>query len=789
MVKIKNSRYISLLLAAGIAFTGTDVSAAQDNGTETLNVLSRVIDSENNGLLRYSYVDKNGKKQALSSSSPDMESTLRQASNLPSKYDLRGSGLSTSIKDQGVTGACWAFAAIKASESNSILKNITGSNNTDFSESHLTWYSYNGITDKSNTMYGDSITPVSVPSNILHIFQPFEDTSSTKPTAYDTGGNALTAISTLAQWSGIETEENAPFTAANYRQEYEMANQMAANNGTSRYSSVAHLQNSECYDNSSRTQVKKALMEHGALDISMFYDEAGFENNTLNGKSFYQIKYSGAMAQRMSNHCVTIVGWDDNYSRNNFRNRPSGNGAWLIANSYGSKYNNNGYFWLSYYEPSICDIFTFDVEPVSNYDNNYQYDGIGYGDTVYIKNKKIRGANVFKADNDSVQELKAVSFYTLTDKQAYNIKIYKNVSGNSPVKGTLVKECTTNGTAQFSGYHTVTLPESCTISPGEKFSVVITYKYNSSTGNQAYLPVEGQDIASSSVKYSYSSKKRQSYYYLNSKWHDASTGGLNNICIKAFTTDLDKTNITPSATPVPPAATETPAASVTPDAAVSTSPGTTPVPGVSSTPAPSKEPVDTNIPPASTTEPPAATSAPGTSALPIPTGSIILNQARIKISRSSVTLGRNEDYKLNISLSGSSSNLSAKNIKYTSSNNKIAVVDSAGVVTAKSAGTAVITAFMDRAEPARIEIIVKKAPSKIKLAAPSHKKIKKGNTFKITAKVPAGSASYHFKYSSSNKKVARVNKNGKVTAVKKGTALITVKTYNNKKATIKITVR
>lgn len=781
MGKIKNSRYISLFLAASIAFTGTSTgaSAAQDNNTETLNVLSRVIESENNGLLRYSYVDKDGKKQILSSPSQEEESKLRQASNLPSKYDLRTNSLATSIKDQGVTGACWAFAAIKASESNSILSNITDSNNTDFSESHLTWYSYNGIADRSSTMYGDSITPVSAPSNIPHIFPSFENTTSTKPTAYDIGGNALTAVSTLAQWSGIETESNAPFTADSYKEEYEMANSMAANNNASRYNSVAHLQNSNCYDNSSRAQIKRALMEHGAIDISMFYDACGFENNTLNGKSFYQTRYSGTMAQRMANHCVTIVGWDDNYSKNNFRNKPSGNGAWLIANSYGPKYNDNGYFWLSYYEPSICDIFTFDVEPVSNYDNNYQYDGIGYGDTVYIKNKKIQGANVFTADNDSTQELKAVSFYTLTDKQAYNIKIYKNISGSSPVKGTLVKECTTNGTAQFSGYHTITLPESCTINPGEKFSVVITYKYNSSTGSQAYLPVEGQDISSSSVRYSYSSKKGQSYYYLNSKWHDASSNGLNNICIKAFTTDLDKTNTAPSATPA-----VTPAPSVTPDVTESPLPENTFVPGTIETPG-----ATVTSTPGTSIEPPAATATPGTSALPVPDGSLIFDTARIKISRNTVTLGKNENYKLGVSISGGSSSLSVNNIKYTSSSNKVAVVDSAGVVTAKSAGTAVITAFMDRAEPARIEIIVKKAPSKIKLAVPSHKKIKRGNTFKITAKVPAGSASYHFKYSSSNKKVARVNKNGKVTAVKKGTAVITVKTYNNKKAVIKITVR
>ena len=105
---------------------------------------------------------------------------------------------------------------------------------------------------------------------------------------------------------------------------------------------------------------------------------------------------------------------------------------------------------MSYYEPSICDIFTLDVEPVSNYDNNYQYDGSGYADTIYIKNKKMLGANVFTADKDHVQSLKAVSFYTITDDQAYTIKIYKNVSGNSPEKGTLVKECTTSGTDRKS---------------------------------------------------------------------------------------------------------------------------------------------------------------------------------------------------------------------------------------------------------------------------------------------------------------------------------------------------
>lgn len=56
----------------------------------------------------------------------------------------------------------------------------------------------------------------------------------------------------------------------------------------------------------------------------------------------------------------------------------SSNGAWLIANSYGSDYNDNGYFWVSYEEPSLSDIYTMAAESTANYENIYQYDGNGW---------------------------------------------------------------------------------------------------------------------------------------------------------------------------------------------------------------------------------------------------------------------------------------------------------------------------------------------------------------------------------------------------------------------------
>ena len=69
--------------------------------------------------------------------------------------------------------------------------------------------------------------------------------------------------------------------------------------------------------------------------------------------------------------------------------------------------------------------------------------------------------------------------------------------------------------------------------------------------------------------------------------------------------------------------------------------------------------------------------------------------------------------------------------------------------------------------------------------------LKKGKTFKLKVKVNvSGKVSKKVKFSSSNKKVATVSKTGKIKAVKKGTAKITVKSVANskKKATVKVKV-
>ncbi len=156
----------------------------------------------------------------------------------------------------------------------------------------------------------------------------------------------------------------------------------------------------------------------------------------------------------------------------------------------------------------------------------------------------------------------------------------------------------------------------------------------------------------------------------------------------------------------------------------------------------------------------------------------------VKLNKKSITLGKGEAFTLKATVSPK--NATYKNVTWKSSKPKIVSVKN-GKITAKATGSSTITATAD-GKKATCKVTVRKAPKQIRLSATS-KKLKKGRTYQIKVKLPSKSASYKITYKSSNKKVATVSDSGKVKAKKKGTATITVKTFNKKTAKIKITVR
>ena len=247
---------------------------------------------------------------------------------------------------------------------------------------------------------------------------------------------------------------------------------------------------------------------------------------------------------------------------------------------------------------------------------------------------------------------------------------------------------------------------------------------------------------------------------------------------------------TPTATPtVAPTTTPTQVPTATPTVAPTTVPTPTPTmtptmtPTAAPTAAPTQVPIPTTTPTAPTVPTPAATEVPSSTPdatpvilpmLPTVTPLPPTSEPRaFTLNKTSVTLYTKG--KKIIQLSADTESV----VKYTSDNEKVAAVDENGRVTAKKAGTALITASADGYQ-STCRIVVKKPTFKV---AKKMIKVKKGKKARIIVKVRPTTKVV---FASANKKIAAVTKKGMLKGMKKGQTKIKVKCYGITKTVIVI---
>jgi hypothetical protein len=226
---------------------------------------------------------------------------------------------------------------------------------------------------------------------------------------------------------------------------------------------------------------------------------------------------------------VCIVGWDDNYSASNFNTTPPADGAWIVRNSRGTGWGDNGYFYVSYYDSMLTAYSVMYSVPSDLWvDNIYQHDPLGWTwDWGGWGQTEGWGANVFTAAADETFQM--IGFYVNDINWHVDVSIYTGVTGISdPTNGTLA--ATKSHEWDYPGFQPLGLDSPIYLTAGEKFSVVIHYD----TDTEQYpVPIEYPWPSYSSAA---SADPGESFVSEDGlSWYDLGQAEDANICIKAYT--------------------------------------------------------------------------------------------------------------------------------------------------------------------------------------------------------------------------------------------------------------
>ena len=485
---------------------------------------------------------------------PEVDSNIGIASYAlyPGTYNANEERFVTEVKNQRNTSLCWAFSLASNLETSLLTRE---QKYYDLSEEQLAYFWANRVNDPLGNTPNDKITRTQ--------------------SDYHGTGNGRVASFFLSTWSGMTTEEKVPFQSSAVTWPDSLA-----------YDTSAYMEDA-IFSQYTVERTKQLLMEYNSVSAMIYMLDNYYYPDTAS----YSCPQSGLV-----NHAVTIVGWDDTYSKENFPSASGVNndGAWIVKNSYGKNWGKNGYFYLSYEDKSITNLVSNTAVTTPAYPNNYFYDGAAAG-TVTFPGKTINNgyyvSNIFKATagNGKDEELGEIVTAVPQDNTDFQIQVYTDLKNTSdPTSGTPAYAEPVDYTQPLAGIHTIHLNTPVKIPQGTFYSVVIRIPDGS---NKFY--VEKTTTSTSWFTATAGIDPNQSFFSTSGKkWYDA--GNQYNCCfsVKAHTKTLDSsTVVTPSAEPTPdakPTVNPEVQPSVSPDSPSEVTPIVTPkaVPTSTPTPAP-----------------------------------------------------------------------------------------------------------------------------------------------------------------------------------------------------------
>ena len=230
-----------------------------------------------------------------------------------------------------------------------------------------------------------------------------------------------------------------------------------------------------------------------------------FEPADRNFRHFFADVWNAA------NHEVTVIGWDDSITKEAFAHNsnnkkipgivtPKIDGAWIVQNSWGEEWGDNGFFYVSYDSKDISwlsDLGVYTLQDPGTYQYNFQYDGstqisVPAEEDEYRPDRETKAANVFVNTTGGPITVDAVGFSELEEEPAdYTIRVYTGLSDpEDPESGTLAASAQAH--TDRSGFMTADLGKKAYAAPGERFSVVFSFEQTTNLGIEKNFPDEDE---------------------------------------------------------------------------------------------------------------------------------------------------------------------------------------------------------------------------------------------------------------------------------------------------------
>ena len=348
----------------------------------------------------------------------NVEENLAQAADasadtsiVPTKYDLRERQRVSAVRNQGNNGTCWAFAALSAMESV-----LLPEESLEFAVDHMTLCNGFNLTQKD-------------------------------------GGEYTMGMAYLASWKGPVLGAEDPYGDGKTNESLE---------------AVKHVQEMQIIDGKDYEKIKQAVFKYGGVQTSIYS-----ELKNPHAKSSYYNPVTSAycyIGTEKPNHDVVIVGWDDNYSKENFTADLEGDGAFICQNSWGSSFGEDGYFYISYYDTNIGthNVVYSRIDSTDNYDHIYQSDLCGWIGQLGYNKESIFGANVYTAQSDEI--LRAISFYATGKNSEYELYVVPYFEDEDSLNN---KIPVASGKLTNAGYYTVDFKQEIMIEEGQRYAIIL----------------------------------------------------------------------------------------------------------------------------------------------------------------------------------------------------------------------------------------------------------------------------------------------------------------------------